>query len=237
MNDADIRAFARLCHSAIAREFDEADFQILQRHASGLGQGEFALYFRQLKKIDSSRRAALADMYCENQIFSKLWLVEMLAAVFPEPPRRIRILGGWAGLQALLLRWLWAPEASIVSVDLDPEAVGCAKLLSEPFAEDGGLSFETEDLFRHLEKFPVRPDELLLCTITEHLERPEDLLRLVSAGNWIAVQGSSDPEPFDHVSAFATAESFRAKFPLATVLFEGKLEWRKSTRWMRIGQI
>lgn len=237
VTEIDVRSFARLCHAAIGRGFDDGDFQLLQRFVSGTGQGDFALYLRQLKKVEDSRRRTLQDMYCENQMSSKLWLVEMLAAIFPEPPPKARLLGGWAGFQALLLKWLWSPELRITSVDLDAVASDCARLLSEPFGEDGSLVFETRDLFEHLGENPPAADELVICTIAEHLPEPADLIARLQKGSWLAVQGSSDEGPFDHVHAFSSMEAFRSKFPMSEVFFEGRLPWERSTRWMRIGQI
>lgn len=237
MNEVEIRSFARLCHSAIHRGFDEGDFQLLQRYASGIGQGEFALYLRQLKKLEAEKRGALLDMFCENQVFSKLWLIETLAHIFPAAPRKIRLLGGWAGFQALLFRWLWNADLRIVSVDLDASACESGRLLCEPFGEDGGLVFETGDLFANLARSAPAGDELVICTIAEHLENPADLIRDLPRGTWLAIQGSSDDKPFDHVSAFASMDAFRAATPLSEVFFEGSLPWQASVRWMRIGQV
>lgn len=234
MTPSTAQAHFKLIHQFLDQNLETQGWQSLQKHLSSLGFVEPAWLVRQIKKLKNEDRLSILDLFSEFQVHSKLWCIEELAAVLPQWPKRIIVLGGWSGGWVLNLRWVRSENCEIISVDQDAQACRIGHHLSEPYIFEG-IRFETQDIETFVTNTQIDKSDLIICSILEHLPDPSGWLRLLPTNTLVALQGSSDNRPDDHISPADSWNEFLRQAPLTTSLYQGHLEWSHATRWMHIG--
>ncbi len=230
-----VRVHLKLIDQVGKQAPEQMVWQALQKYLMATEQPEFALLTRQIKKLPFENREKLVELFSEFHVHSKLWCIEELRRVLPSWPDRVIILGGWAGQWALAFKWL-SSVRQIFSVDLDIGATELGRHLSEPYCYKE-IEFVQTDLRDFVAQHIWMPQDLVVCSVMEHLCDPLSWQRSIPKGTLVAWQGSSDSKPSDHVHPFSSIGEFKAATPLEVTLFEGTLNWAQADRFMRIGLI
>jgi len=125
------------------------------------------LYYKTLQTLyyitSDEKVKRIINSINDNQIESKMWLVEKLKEhldMFPDSPK-ICVAAGWYGLTAHLMRNY--TDNKIVSFDIDPECEKIGNLLYD------NIQFKTEDI----NQFNPKEFDIIICTSCEHITDEE----------------------------------------------------------------
>lgn len=191
------------------------------------------------------------DCFSRGQLQSKSWLVDKvldldlhLGTVF--------LCAGWYGTLATMLFESKIPVNKIRSFDIDDSCVKIAEIFNSPWVvDDWRFKSLTQDIMdvdykEHMWEFwseenqrmsyPItdRPDTII-NTSCEHIEDfakwyakiPQEKLVILQTNNYFDL-------PL-HINCSKSVEDFSRSTPMSEVLFEGELNLKKYTRFMKIG--
>lgn len=240
MSDLEILSLSRLCQLALQARLPLELWTQHQKLLLAQGASDFALFIRELKKLKPDEHERMVDGFSQGQVLSKLWLIDILRTILPPgcDPQQIH-MGSWFGLLARL--WFWKNPNSTTQIkacDLDPTWEPIAKKLNQPQSWSNQVQFQTRDL----ETWPwpnslaERQSLLVINTSSEHLAAPKSWFQSLPFGLLVAIQGSDDPTPPDHLHPWRDLAHFVGDFPMTTVFFEGQLELpNQHRRFMKVG--
>jgi hypothetical protein len=170
-----------------------------------------------------------------NQMASKRWLADMLAAHGGTAFARVAILGGWVGaLGAILLADRRLAIGEVVSVDVDPECEAIARALNATHVRAGRFSARTADM-RALDYAAERFD-LVINTSCEHVADLGRWHARLPQGQLVVLQSNDYFACAEHVNCARDLAAFARQTPLGGLLYEGERRMRRYTRFMRIGR-
>jgi hypothetical protein len=171
-----------------------------------------------------------------NQMASKRWLADALAAHAGAAFDRVAILGGWVGaLAAMLLRDGRFAIGHVVSVDIDPECEAIACALNASHVQSGRFTAQTADM-RALDYAAERFD-LVVNTSCEHIADLAGWYARLPEGQFVVLQSNDYFACAEHVNCVPDLAAFGRQTPLRELRYEGERRMRRYTRFMRIGRL
>lgn len=191
------------------------------------------------------------DAFSQGQLESKLWLINMLSKIQPDLGT-VFILGGWYGiLPALMFESDKFEIEKIRSFDIDPSCADIADTMNRtPFVlEDWMFKASTADMYdlnynitNYITKRANGTDvdlmdspDTIINTSCEHLEKFSDWWDRIPQGKFVVLQSNNFFSAKGHVNCVDDINKFLQKTNFAKILYSGKLELEKYTRFMIIG--
>ena len=187
-------------------------------------------------RLPESVHGRLAVALNQDQVPSKLWLIQHLAGSMPLPDSRILVVGGWFGVLPLLLRCIfpsWRIRTDLI--DLDPAACEVASTLLEGVVEDVTITCCNANEIDYVE-FRREPRGIIVNTICEHMSDFADWFGRIQPGQAIALQSNDHRGCSEHTNCVASLEELEAQAPLAEKRFRGTLPLARFRRFMLIGR-
>lgn len=188
------------------------------------------------ERLPESVHGRLAVALNQDQVPSKLWLIEHLAGTLPMADSRILVVGGWFGVLPLLLQCLhpsWRVRADLI--DLDPAACEVATTLLAGVVDDVTIACRDAQDIEYVE-FRRRPRGIVVNTICEHMSDFTDWFERIPPGQAIALQSNDHRGCSEHTNCVASLEELEAQAPLSETLFRGTLPLPRFRRFMLIGR-
>lgn len=178
----------------------------------------------------------LATAFNEDQIESKIWLVEHLERAADLGASRVAILGAWYGVLGLIMDQLMLrPPAEVLCIDIDEAACGIAKQLLSV------LSLRNE--VRHADMLEIDYVELgvgrttvFINTSCEHLANFSGWRARVPAGAHLVLQSNNHLGCPEHVNCVADLDAFERQASLSHIDYRGTLQLKRFDRFMLIGR-
>ena len=194
---------------------------------------------------------SMAHSLNKNQMASKRWLREALAASQPGRLETVLVLGGWYGvLAAMLLSDPRFDLGRVYSLDLDPGCLPVAETLNQRHLRAGRFSAVTRDMMTldlRRDLLPttqpdggcapmrVRPD-LVVNTSCEHIGDFGHWYQRVPPATLLALQSNDYFSCDEHVNCVVDIDAFRRQAPMQQLMFAGALPLKRYTRFMLIGR-
>jgi hypothetical protein len=171
-----------------------------------------------------------------DQISSKLWLIEHLAASTSLLESRLLVIGGWYGIFPLLLQCLYTShEIRMDLIDCDQLACEVAASLLQGIVE--GITVTCKNACEvDYEEFRRERHTIVVNTICEHMSDFSDWLQLVPKGQGVALQSNNHWGCSEHVNCVASLEAFESQVSLSQLYFRGTLPLENFMRFMLIGR-
>ena len=190
----------------------------------------------------------LHDAFTQGQLRSKLWLLKHLRGM---DLGTVFICAGWYGT---LARTMFENEHvhfdKIRSFDIDPKCAEVADTINRSWVKDAwqykSSTLDIHDLNYTDSKYKVKKangtyevltdsPNTIINTSCEHIENFDDWFNLIPADKLVALQSNDYFEIQDHVNCVNSLDEFKQQAPLSNIIYEGKLELEKYTRYMIIG--
>jgi hypothetical protein len=179
----------------------------------------------------------------ETQLKGKQWLVDTLVPFLTDkqfrwcPLQDIVILGGWYGLNGMLLRQKIDNKINIWNVDTDPLCLQYSYALQAGNDDYKNNHSITDDA---LDYFFTRADayQLIINTSCEHME-PDDIRLMLGAKTretMICFQSNNYHSIQSHINTHNSLDEFVESLDLAVVMWKGEMQVNEEcTRYMVIG--
>ncbi|MDA0167673.1 hypothetical protein OJ998_01125 [Solirubrobacter taibaiensis] len=202
--------------------------------AAGPRRDELTHLVDGLAGLSPLERGDFAIAVNDDQVRSKLWLIDELSRHCDLGRASLLVLGGWYGILPLLANWRLAePPARMLCIDVDP-AVGeigarvIGSLYPNVHYRDGDL---TRLDYRELEALP---NGIVINTSCEHIADRHWWSR-VPRGQLAVLQSNDFTCCPEHVSCVRSVDELVRKKPMTSVLFAGELQLAEMHRYMLIG--
>jgi hypothetical protein len=204
-----------------------------------------------LQAVSCFPQASMAHSLNKNQMASKRWLLDALAASQPGRLETTYVLGGWYGvLAAMLFNDHRFDLGCVYSVDLDPNCQLIADTLNQRYLTQGRFTALTRDImtlhFCALDLTKPKPTgagaahlpqpDLIINTSCEHLQHFRSWYQSLPGGVLLVLQSNDYFDCEEHVNCVADLEAFKRQAPLTHLRFAGALPLKRYTRFMLIGQ-
>jgi hypothetical protein len=189
---------------------------------------------------------AFSDALSLGQLQSKLWLIQNL----PDELGTVFICAGWYGtLAALMFERANDKFDKIRSFDIDPKCAVIADNINRPQVMDG-WQFKASTLDIMLLDYPTvyttyrangtsldltEIPNTIINTSCEHIENFEQWYDNIPLGTLVILQSNNYYEIDEHVNCVNNVDDFSGSAPMSVLLYSGKLELPKYTRFMLIG--
>ena len=221
---------AEISRQLRAETLDLADDRSAPHGAAGLGELRAVL-----AQMPGSAWPRLATAFNDDQVASKLWLIEQLERVTDLAEHRVVILGAWFGVLALLMhRVMPRPPAELVCIDIDPAACELATQLLSLVSPRPEVRLADMMELDHAQLSSGR-DTVFINTSCEHLTDFARWRRRVPSGAWLVVQSNNHEGCREHVNCVADLDAFDVQVQLSRTLFRGALPLKQFQRFMLIG--
>jgi hypothetical protein len=178
----------------------------------------------------------LATAFNEDQIESKLWLVEHMEGVIDPSEHRIVILGAWYGVLALIMnRVMLRPPAEVLCVDIDAAACALAERLLSILSPRPEIRLADMMEIDYTEWSAGR-EAVFINTSCEHLPDFSGWRRRIPPGARLVLQSNNHEGCPEHVNCVADLAAFERQASLSHTDYRGSLQLRKFQRFMLIGR-
>tara|TARA_Y100001972_G_C7640881_1_gene321955 strand:+ start:170 stop:1363 length:1194 start_codon:yes stop_codon:yes gene_type:complete len=202
------------------------------------------------------------DCFSRGQLQSKLWVLETLRNLkYSYDPKQgikkkeidlgtVFLCAGWYGTLATMLFESNIKLDKIRSFDIDPSCLTIAKIFNKPWVMNNwkfqactedihNINFDehTYTVTRNDEtkqKLTDSPDTII-NTSCEHIQSFDKWYNKITQGKLLILQTNNYFDLPEHVNCSKTLKSFSNDTPMSKVLYEGKLDLEKYTRFMKIG--
>jgi len=194
------------------------------------------LFMTNVGRLPEGVHGRLGVALNQDQIPSKIWLIEHLARSMSLQDSRILVVGGWFGVLPLLLRCLypsWRIRTDLI--DLDVVACEVASTLLEGVVEDTTITCGNANEIDYGD-FRREPRGVVVNTICEHMRDFIDWFERVQSGQPIALQSNDHWGCSEHTNCVGSLEELEAQAPLSETLFRGTLPLSRFRRFMIIGR-
>jgi hypothetical protein len=198
--------------------------------------GHFAAALREaLERAPKAAWPRLAVSFNDDQVESKLWLLEHLPAMGDLAGKRVVILGAWFGLLAMLLERLAPhPPRDVICVDVDDAVCELAsKLLSVLQNTASVLRADMLDL-DYVALSSGQPT-IFVNTSCEHLADFRGWRSRVPRHARVVLQSNNHVGCSEHVNCVPDLAAFERQVGLSEVVYRGTLRLRHFTRFMLMG--
>lgn len=213
---------------------------------------DLAGMMRQIYRMNKKDQHAVSkDAWSYGQLKSKMWLVETLAGIDLDLGN-IWILCGWVGTLPLLMRHSGCRVRfeTIRSFDIDSRCAPLAETLNNPLVVDDwrfkATTMDANDMryddFRYETlRYDGSTEELrgsadtVINTSCEHLSSTAWWDNIPS-GKLVVLQSNDFFDHRDHDKPVVDLSEMRSRYPMQSILFEGKLDCDLYNRFMLIGR-
>jgi hypothetical protein len=188
-----------------------------------------------LERTPKAAWPRLAVSFNEDQVESKLWLLEHLPAMGDLSAHRVVILGAWFGLLAMMLERLAPhPARDIVCVDVDAAVCELAsKLLSVLGHAPTVLRADMLDL--DYDTLSADQPTIFVNTSCEHVADFRGWRARVPAGARVVLQSNNHLGCSEHVNCVPDLAAFERQACLSEIVYGGALPLKHFTRFMLMG--
>jgi len=189
------------------------------------------------------------DAISDGQLNSKLWLLDRIKGI---DLGTVFICAGWYGILATMM---FEDENIFVnkirSFDIDDNCWKIAEDFNRPWTKDN-WKFKASTLDITTMQFPTKyktyrangtslildemPDTII-NTSCEHIEKFTEWFNAIPKGKLVALQTNNYFDLPEHVNCVKNLAEFKEQAPLSDVIFGGRLELEKYTRFMLIGYV
>lgn len=200
---------------------------------------------RTLHKFPESE-TALVDAFSLGQLKSKEWLIDNL----PNKLGMVFICAGWYGtLASMMFDRVRHKFDKIRSFDIDASCADIADNMNRPWVMDG-WQFKASTLDILEMEYPTNyttyrangtsldlketPDTII-NTSCEHIENFSKWFDKIPNNTLVILQSNNYFEIEEHVNCVVDEDDFSRMAPFTDVIYSGRLELPKYTRFMRIG--
>ena len=233
---SELAGFFRELSTALREERGiSAAEELVQSLASPELRERLSLFLNNARKLPETSYPRLATAVNEDQIPSKLWLIEHLGQVIELQESHFIVIGGWFGILPLLLKCSY-PSLRIRThvVDIDPAACLVAETLLSGVVEDIAIECKNAN---QLDYRAIRREShcTVVNTICEHMSDFVAWFNLLLPGQWLVLQSNNHWGCCEHVNCVASLEDFEAQASLSETHFRGTLDLANFRRFMLIG--
>lgn len=188
-----------------------------------------------LETVPKEAWPRLAVSFNEDQVESKLWLLEHLSVLGDLSEHRVVILGAWFGLLVMIIEQLSdRPPKEMCCVDVDEGVCALAsRLLSVLSNPPTVLRVDMLALDHHAVS-AGRPT-IFINTSCEHLADFAGWRARVPAGSALVLQSNNHRGCSEHVNCVDDLTAFEQQARLSNVAYRGTLPLRHFTRFMVMG--
>jgi hypothetical protein len=189
-----------------------------------------------LATIPQAAWPRLSTAINEDQIESKLWLVEHLAQVMDFTGSRVVILGAWYGVLALIMnRLLPAPPAEVQCIDIDAATCSIAtRVLSIVSPRPEVVRADMMDL-DYAALNAERPT-VFINTSSEHLPDFPRWRSRIPTGTRLVLQNNNHLGCSEHVNCVSDVAELEQQAHLSHIDYRGTLPLKHFQRFMLIGR-
>jgi hypothetical protein len=190
-----------------------------------------------------------ADCFSRGQLKSKLWLVEELSKLNVSLGTAY-LCAGWYSTLATMLFESNIQLDKIRSFDIDDSCVIIAETMNKKWLLDEwkfkATTKDIHDIDFNMHSYVtknssgeeievVESPDTIINTSCEHIQNFNEWYNNIPKNKLIILQSNNYFEIEDHVNCSRSLEEFSETTPMSKVLFEGRLDLEKYSRYMKIG--
>jgi hypothetical protein len=203
---------------------------------------------RTIKSFHASGTRFDNDSLSQGQLKSKMWIIDELKTLDINLGT-VFLCAGWYGILAALMFEHNIEMDKVRSFDIDPDVVTIADKFNAPWVMDG-WQFKASTLDIMDIKYPTRyttyrsdgtsldleemPDTII-NTSCEHIANFDTWYAKIPTGKIVILQSNDYVDIDEHVNTSCDLNAFGQQTPMTEVLYNGKMQLEKYTRFMRIG--
>lgn len=189
------------------------------------------------------------DCFSRGQLKSKLWLINELKHLNVELGT-VFLCAGWYATLATMIFESGMQVDKIRSFDIDPNVWKIAEVFNKPWVMDKWkFKATTKDImsidYNCFSYSTLRSDDTeaaitdipntIINTSCEHLDDFIGWYSKIPNGKLVILQANDFHDVEEHVNTYNNLDEFKASAPMSELLYAGKLELPKYTRFMLIG--
>lgn len=190
-----------------------------------------------------------SDCFSRGQLKSKLWLVEELSKLNVSLGTAY-LCAGWYSTLATMLFESNIQLDKIRSFDIDDSCVIIAETMNKKWLLDEwkfkATTKDIHDIDFNMHSYVtknssgeeievVESPDTIINTSCEHIQNFNEWYNKIPKNKLIILQSNNYFEIEDHVNCSRSLEEFSETTPMSKVLFEGRLDLEKYSRYMKIG--
>jgi hypothetical protein len=192
----------------------------------------------------------MRDLFSKGQMESKRWLVNELEKI-NKPLGTVFLCAGWYGSLAAFLFESNLEIEKIRSFDIDESCAGIAETFNRSKTMNGwkfkastldilGMDYPTTYTTHRSNGTGLELTEMpntIINTSCEHIPTGDFInwYNTIPVGTFVVLQTNDYFKLPEHVNCCNDLDDFSRATPIKEVLYQGKLELSKYTRYMRIG--
>lgn len=245
--EKNIHSIFRLCNDDDLRKLTLENntwklWTILERYTNTQFVAAFKNFF--VNNIEYDK-----DCFSRGQLKSKLWLINELKHLNVELGT-VFLCAGWYATLATMIFESGIKLDKIRSFDIDPSCESIAKVFNKPWVmQDWKFQSSTRDImdidYSKYTYSVTRSDNTslnltdspntIINTSCEHLPDFIGWYSKIPNGKLVILQANDFHDVEEHVNTYNNLDEFKASAPMSELLYAGKLELPKYTRFMLIG--
>ena len=180
--------------------------------------------------VEKYPNARWKDVFRENQLESKSWLVKQLQH-WDTDLGIVYICGGWYGVLSSMLFISKLPIIRIYSYDIDPFSTQIANDINS-FKHINRFMAITEDIHN----LDYNKCDTIINTSCEHITNFSDWYDNIPDNKLLVLQSNNMSDWHEHVNCIESLEEFKQQCYISNLLYSGELENEEFTRYMLIGR-
>ena len=180
--------------------------------------------------VEKYPNARWKDVFRENQLESKSWLVKQLQH-WDTDLGIVYICGGWYGVLSSMLFISKLPINRIYSYDIDPFSTQIANDINS-FKHINRFMAITEDIHN----LDYNKCDTIINTSCEHITNFSDWYNNIPDNKLLVLQSNNMSDWHEHVNCIESLEEFKQQCYISNLLYSGELENEEFTRYMLIGR-
>ena len=180
--------------------------------------------------VEKYPNARWKDVFRENQLESKSWLVKQLQH-WDTDLGIVYICGGWYGVLSSMLFISKLPINRIYSYDIDPFSTQIANDINS-FKHINRFISITEDIHN----LDYNKCDTIINTSCEHITNFSDWYDNIPDNKLLVLQSNNMSDWHEHVNCIESLEEFKQQCYISNLLYSGELENEEFTRYMLIGR-
>ena len=180
--------------------------------------------------VEKYPNARWKDVFRENQLESKSWLVKQLQH-WDTDLGIVYICGGWYGVLSSMLFISKLPINRIYSYDIDPFSTQIANDINS-FKHINRFMAITEDIHN----LDYNNCDTIINTSCEHITNFSDWYDNIPDNKLLVLQSNNMSDWHEHVNCIESLEEFKQQCYISNLLYSGELENEEFTRYMLIGR-
>jgi hypothetical protein len=181
--------------------------------------------------VKLGRQDILPVIFSKSQVFSKIWMAEILSK-FNVNFNNVLLIGGWLTHHSLYLKDINYTKLFSIDPDdtinplieiINPSAFVENKPISDCFDDNNNLTFYKKIL---------NPD-LVINTSSEHMDN--EWFERLQPGTVVFIENNDASDEEDHINSSETFPDFLRKYPMSTVFYRGELSLQSYKRYALYG--